>query len=103
MILLSRVADSLYWGARYLERAEDTARVIRSYTDLVIDMPTTVFSSWEPLLAVAGEFGSRFGQVLAVRADPTARTSEVRHVGSLTVLTATGGEQFAQVWNEQLA
>ena len=54
-------------------------------------------------LAVAGEFGSRFGQVLAVRADPTARTSEVRHVGSLTVLTATGGEQFAQVWNEQLA
>lgn len=55
MILLSRVADSLYWGARYLERAEDTARVIRSFTDLVIDMPTTVFSSWEPLLAVAGE------------------------------------------------
>jgi uncharacterized alpha-E superfamily protein len=52
---LSRVADSLYWGARYLERAEDTARVIRSYTDLVIDMPTNVVSSWEPLLAVAGE------------------------------------------------
>jgi uncharacterized alpha-E superfamily protein len=55
MMLLSRVADSLYWGARYLERAEDTARVIRSYTDLVIDMPTTVVSSWEPLLAVAGD------------------------------------------------
>ena len=55
MILLSRVADSLYWGARYLERAEDTARVIRSYTELVIDMPTNVVSSWEPLLAVAGE------------------------------------------------
>ena len=55
MMLLSRVADSLYWGARYLERAEDTARVVRSYTDLVIDMPTSVVSSWEPLLAVGGD------------------------------------------------
>jgi len=55
MMLLSRVADSLYWGARYLERAEDTCRLIRSYTDLVIDLPTTAVSSWEPLLAVAGD------------------------------------------------
>ncbi len=54
-MLLSRVADSLYWGARYLERAEDTARVVRTYTDLVIDLPTSVMSSWEPLLAVAGD------------------------------------------------
>jgi uncharacterized alpha-E superfamily protein len=55
MMLLSRVADSLYWGARYLERAEDTSRLIRAYTDLVIDLPTTAVSSWEPLLAVAGD------------------------------------------------
>ena len=30
-MLLSRVADNLYWGARYLERADDTARVVRSF------------------------------------------------------------------------
>jgi uncharacterized alpha-E superfamily protein len=53
-MLLSRVADSLYWGARYLERAEDTARIVRAYTELVIDLPTSALSSWEPLLAVAG-------------------------------------------------
>jgi len=53
-MLLSRVADNLYWGARYLERAEDTARLVRSYTELVIDLPTSALSSWEPLLAVAG-------------------------------------------------
>ncbi len=53
-MLLSRVADSLYWGARYLERAEDTARLVRSYTELVIDLPTSALSTWEPLLAVAG-------------------------------------------------
>lgn len=53
-MLLSRVADSLYWGARYLERAEDTARIIRSYTDVIVDLPTSVASSWTPLLAVLG-------------------------------------------------
>ncbi|MCB1000719.1 MAG: alpha-E domain-containing protein [Ilumatobacteraceae bacterium] len=53
-MLLSRTADSLYWGARYLERAEDTARLVRSYTELVIDLPTSAVSTWEPLLAVSG-------------------------------------------------
>ena len=41
-MLLSRVADNLYWGARYLERAEDTARIVRSFTELIIDLPTQV-------------------------------------------------------------
>jgi uncharacterized alpha-E superfamily protein len=53
-MLLSRVADHLYWGARYMERADDTARVVRTFTEVLIDMPTGVASSWEPLLAVAG-------------------------------------------------
>jgi uncharacterized alpha-E superfamily protein len=52
--LLSRVAENLYWASRYLERAEDTARVVRSFTDAMADMPTTVTTSWEPLLAIAG-------------------------------------------------
>lgn len=54
MMLLSRVADNLYWGARYLERAEDTARLVRAYTELVIDLPMRVTSTWDALLAVAG-------------------------------------------------
>ena len=29
VMLLSRVAENLYWAARYLERAEDTARIVR--------------------------------------------------------------------------
>lgn len=53
-MLLSRVADHLYWGARYVERAEDTARIVRTYTEVIIDLPTSVTSSWEPLLALAG-------------------------------------------------
>jgi uncharacterized alpha-E superfamily protein len=53
-MLLSRVADNVYWGARYLERAEDTARIVRTYTELIVDLPVSVTSTWEPLLAVVG-------------------------------------------------
>ncbi len=53
-MLLSRVADHLYWGARYMERADDTARVVRTFTEVLLDLPVGVASSWEPLLAVAG-------------------------------------------------
>ncbi len=53
-MLLSRVADNIYWGARYMERADDTARAVRSFTDVLLDLPVGVASSWEPLLAVVG-------------------------------------------------
>jgi uncharacterized alpha-E superfamily protein len=44
----------VYWAARYLERAEDTARIVREYTNLIIDLPTSATSGWEPLLAILG-------------------------------------------------
>ncbi len=52
--LLSRVAEQLYWSARYLERAEDTARIVREHTNVIVDLPTSVPFSWEPLLAITG-------------------------------------------------
>jgi uncharacterized alpha-E superfamily protein len=52
--LLARVADRLYWAARYVERAEDTARIIRAYHELVVDFPGDVLLRWEPLVAIAG-------------------------------------------------
>jgi uncharacterized alpha-E superfamily protein len=61
-MLLSRVAENLYWAARYLERAEDTARIIREHTNLMVDLPTSVAVTWEPLLAILGgrtEFDAR--------------------------------------------
>ena len=54
MALLSRVAEQLYWAARYMERAEDTVRIVRAYTDVLVDLPMSVTTSWEPLLAVTG-------------------------------------------------
>ena len=38
--MLSRVADSLYWMARYLERAEHTARVLSVKLEAMLDQTT---------------------------------------------------------------
>ncbi|MGB0112983.1 MAG: alpha-E domain-containing protein [Ilumatobacteraceae bacterium] len=53
MALLSRVADRIYWSARYIERAEDSARVLRAYGDVLSDLPTTT-TRWSPLVSISG-------------------------------------------------
>ena len=53
-MLLSRVAESVYWSGRYLERAETTARLMKIHTELLLDLPTAVGIGWSPLLAVTG-------------------------------------------------
>ncbi|KPK67094.1 MAG: hypothetical protein AMJ84_13935 [Acidithiobacillales bacterium SM23_46] len=52
--MLSRVAENLYWLARYLERAENTARLINVNTNLLLDLPKTVRPGWAPLIEIAG-------------------------------------------------
>ncbi len=54
MALLARVADRLYWGARYVERAEDTARIVGAFSELIIDLPITADSRWLPLVTITG-------------------------------------------------
>jgi uncharacterized alpha-E superfamily protein len=54
MAILARTADRLYWGARYVERAEDTARIVRAYNELVVDYPSSDLLRWEPLAAIHG-------------------------------------------------
>lgn len=52
--MLSRVAENVYWLARYLERAEDTARIITVNTNLLLDMPRRTAFGWEPLIFITG-------------------------------------------------
>ena len=52
--MLSRVAERLYWLARYIERAENTARMVMSFNLVSLDMPKTVTLSWKGLVAVTG-------------------------------------------------
>ena len=35
--MLSRIAESLFWIGRYLERAEDTTRIVEVHLQLLLD------------------------------------------------------------------
>ncbi len=52
MSMLSRVAERLFWMARYLERAEDTARLIHAYTHMVMDIPKGSEPGWDILVRI---------------------------------------------------
>ncbi|MEO1237527.1 MAG: alpha-E domain-containing protein [Planctomycetota bacterium] len=55
-ILLSRVANSIYWMSRYIERAENVARFIDVNLQLSLDQFATGRSDpWQPLVAVTGD------------------------------------------------
>ena len=50
--MLSRVADSLYWMSRYLERTENMARLVDVHLNLTLDgSPADAVRHWERLLA----------------------------------------------------
>lgn len=52
--MLARVAKNLYWMARYLERAENTARLINSTTHVLLDLPHGASFGWANLIEIAG-------------------------------------------------
>ncbi len=52
--MLSRVAERVYWAGRYLERAEDVARLIDVHTQLMLDLPRSTGISWKLALQVIG-------------------------------------------------
>jgi uncharacterized alpha-E superfamily protein len=54
MPMLSRLAENLYWHGRYLERAEDLARLINVNANLHLDLPGQLTPGWEPLVRIIG-------------------------------------------------
>ncbi|MEE3716540.1 alpha-E domain-containing protein [Tumidithrix elongata RA019] len=62
--MLSRVADSIYWLNRYIERAENVARFVDVNLQLMLDLPSTVPQQWEPLVMTTGDlslFKEKYG------------------------------------------
>lgn len=53
--MLSRVASSVYWAARYIERAENTARWVDVNLQMSLDAPISFSDQWQPLIAITGE------------------------------------------------
>jgi len=52
--MLSRVAENIYWLARYIERAENTARLINVTTNLILDLPRSANVGWEHIIEIMG-------------------------------------------------
>jgi uncharacterized alpha-E superfamily protein len=52
--MLSRVADTIFWMFRYLERAENNARFLDVNFNLVLDLPPGMDEQWEPLVIATG-------------------------------------------------
>lgn len=55
----------MYWFGRYIERAENTARMVSVNNNLLLDLPRLVKNMWADLINISGyprEFYSRFGK-----------------------------------------
>ena len=62
--MLSRVANSVYWMSRYIERAENVARMVGVNLQLAIDIPAVSDEQWAPMVKVTGndeDFEKRYG------------------------------------------
>jgi uncharacterized alpha-E superfamily protein len=60
--MLSRVAERMYWAGRYLERAENTSRLVNTYSNLLLDLPEDSGAEWPLLLRIVsgeGSFGAK--------------------------------------------
>src|SRR4029453_17535552 len=54
--MLSRVAESLYWTARYLERAEDVTRLLDVNYHALLDAQVADHGeAWQRIVALLGE------------------------------------------------
>jgi len=61
--MLSRVAERVYWAARYLQRVESSARIVNVYTNLLMDLPKEINISWFNLVSLNNgqeEYDSRY-------------------------------------------
>jgi len=68
--MLSRTADHLFWMARYMERAENTARMldVNYQTALLPQSADAAENGWKGLLSISelsGDFAKRYGAVNA--------------------------------------
>lgn len=63
--MLSRVAASVYWMCRYVERAENIARFLEVNLNLMLDAPDSDEQQWMPLVYTSGDqedFEERYGE-----------------------------------------
>ncbi len=87
--MLSRAAERVYWTGRYLERAENTARIVQQYSQLLLDLPDEVGVGWDELVTIfgaasefpgAGEVSEEVAVLRFLVSDPNSGCSLVRSI-----------------------
>jgi uncharacterized alpha-E superfamily protein len=68
--MLARTADHLYWMARYMERAENTARMldVNYQTALLPQSASAAEKGWKGLLSISelsADYAKRHGEITA--------------------------------------
>jgi len=92
--MLSRVAENIYWLARYIERAENTARIVNVNAHLLFDLPRGIAPGWHPLIDITGanalfeEHYKDYGERNVVR----FLLGDARHCGSILSALAAARE-----------
>jgi uncharacterized alpha-E superfamily protein len=88
--MLSRVAESLYWAARNVERAEDLARLIDVTATRSVDRAVDAERRWRAAYAVAGIAPPDEGEI--------ERNAAIEHIvfGSETLLSITSCVRIAR-------
>jgi uncharacterized alpha-E superfamily protein len=50
--MLSRIADSMFWLSRYMERSDGLLRTVRTHYILMLDKGVNAHLSWQPVLKI---------------------------------------------------
>src|SRR5579872_3112820 len=95
--MLSRVANSLYWMSRYIERAENTARLVETNLELLLDFRSLdeqrLAEQWLPIIQATGDeelFFKRYPQATGAAVteflvfqndNPNSIVEGIRHAG----------------------
>lgn len=97
--MLSRVAHMVYWMARYLERAENTARIVDVNAQLVLDLQTRQGADdpigWKPLVYVSGnekKFFELYGKNVTERTVIEFMLFDARNTSSVVACIAAARE-----------
>jgi uncharacterized alpha-E superfamily protein len=71
--MLSRVADSVFWMARYIERAENVARFIDVNHNLALDLGEELGDQWASLVYTTGDHEAFFSRYAAANRENALR------------------------------
>jgi len=96
--MLARLAENLFWAGRYVERAEDTTRMLDvTYHTLLESSPDVAAQTWEQLLEVLHLSGA-YGQA-SVDAETVVRflVLDAANPGSITACISRARENVRSV------